>query len=314
MAVVVFHYSNSTIPSIKPNPLAPIGEYGKHGVEMFFVISGFVIYLTLRRLRHAPSASDLGKFLLRRSIRVVAPAWASLALTLAVYYGSYYFYKPLDFGWPPMTAGTAACNVFMCCSAASGHWINAVYWTLEVELCFYLSFSVLFYLWRGHAPKVVLSYFAFGVALWLSGSSRTFPMYALTFLVGVLLADVLVGEGKLAWWLPLALASLGIVYLEAGIRSVAFSAAAAVAIYALYRAKLPDWALFLGKVSFSLYLTHTLLAALSESVLKRLLPLHHSAPGKVVMLLVYCAVATAFSYVFYRVVEAPVVRRARAIR
>jgi peptidoglycan/LPS O-acetylase OafA/YrhL len=314
LLVVFFHYANSTIPSIKPNPLAAVFAYGRHGVEMFFVISGFVIYLTLQRLRGAPTLADLRKFLLRRSIRVVVPAWASLALTLVVYYSAYYLYKPLDFGWPAMTGRTAACNVVMVCSLAGGHWINAVFWTLEVELCFYLTYSVLLYLWRGDARKVIASYFIFGVALWMTGSTRTFPRYMLIFLVGVLLADALLRRIEV-WTLPLALASLAIVYAQVGIRPVAFSAVAALSIYALYKIRLPGWLLFLGTISFSLYLTHTLAAFFGESVLKRLLPtLHAESGGKVVLLFVYAAFATAWSYAFYRLIEAPVVKRARAIR
>jgi peptidoglycan/LPS O-acetylase OafA/YrhL len=314
MLVVLYHYSASTLPSIRPNPLEPLFALGKHGVEMFFVISGFVIYLTLHRIGHEPAFADLRRFLLRRTVRVVVPAWASLVLTFAVNYAAYSLHKPIDRGWLPLQASTAACNVFMVCGFASAPWMNAVYWTLEVELCFYLTFGVLYFLWRGDARKTIVSYFALGIAAWLLfGGAKPFTMYMLTFVVGVALADVLERGASRLWALPLAGAALGVLYLQAGLPSFAFSAVAGACIYLFHRVRLPDAALFLGKVSFSLYLTHTLIAYFAEGVLKHT-HLQSTPAGKVMMLFVYAAIATAWSYLFFRIVEAPVMRRARALR
>jgi peptidoglycan/LPS O-acetylase OafA/YrhL len=189
-----------------------------------------------------------------------------------------------------------------------------VYWTLEVELCFYAIFSVLFYLWRGNSTRVIATYFALGVALWILGSTKTFPVYMLTFVVGVLLADVLVRGAPLRWCLPLAVAALVIVYFRAGPISVTFCAIAAVAIYLFYEVRVREWMMFLGTVSYSLYLTHTLAAFFGEFLIRRLLPFHGTDVGKCLLVFVYIAFAVGWSYAFYRVIEAPVVRVARALR
>jgi peptidoglycan/LPS O-acetylase OafA/YrhL len=313
MMVVLYHYSTSTLPSIKPNPLAPWGAYGKYGVEMFFVISGFVIYLTLTRIPGRPALLDLRRFLLRRTVRVLVPAWAALALTFVVSYAAYLAHKPIDRGWIPLTAQTAVCNVTMTCGFASGVWMNAVYWTLEIELCFYALFGVLYYAWRGHARRTIASYFALGVAAWwFLGPAKPFFAYMLTFLVGVVLADVLVRGASRVWAFPVAAASLAVAYLQAGTPTLIFCGVAAVAIYLFYRVRLPERALFLGTISFSLYLTHTLIAYFAEGVLKHT-HAQSTGAGKVVMLLVYAAIATAWAYGFYRLIEAPVVKRARAL-
>ena len=62
LAVVFFHYAfrgyAADDRSIMPYPLlAPIAKYGYLGVELFFLISGFVILMTASRgsLRHSRS-------------------------------------------------------------------------------------------------------------------------------------------------------------------------------------------------------------------------------------------------------------------
>ena len=51
-------------------------EQGHLGVEVFFVLSGFVITHALRPLRMCPSV--VGRFVLRRSIRLDPAYWAVL--------------------------------------------------------------------------------------------------------------------------------------------------------------------------------------------------------------------------------------------
>jgi len=47
LGVVCFHFANSTLPTIKPNPLGSFFEWAKLGIPMFFIISGYVIPLSM---------------------------------------------------------------------------------------------------------------------------------------------------------------------------------------------------------------------------------------------------------------------------
>lgn len=57
-------------------------DFGKYGVELFFVISGFVIFCSLRSVN---GLKDGWNFALRRQIRLDPPYWTVLILTLAYY-------------------------------------------------------------------------------------------------------------------------------------------------------------------------------------------------------------------------------------
>ena len=57
-------------------------EVGQYGVQIFFVISGFVIAHTLRDYK--PSRVAAWNFIIRRQLRLDPPYWAVLCLTLVL--------------------------------------------------------------------------------------------------------------------------------------------------------------------------------------------------------------------------------------
>ncbi len=56
------------------------GKYGYLGVDIFFVISGFVIPWSLYRTRYA--IRDYPRFLLKRNVRLYPPYLASIAISI----------------------------------------------------------------------------------------------------------------------------------------------------------------------------------------------------------------------------------------
>src|SRR3954454_2537178 len=76
LAVVLFHYLTRYDQIYTPRGDVPFGfPFGTSGVELFFVISGFVIFMTLAR---CASASD---FLISRFSRLYPTYWAAVLLT-----------------------------------------------------------------------------------------------------------------------------------------------------------------------------------------------------------------------------------------
>ena len=64
LSVVLFHYATSSIASIKPNATSEFFEWGRLGVQVFFVISGFIIPYAMYASSY--KVNDIGKYLFRR--------------------------------------------------------------------------------------------------------------------------------------------------------------------------------------------------------------------------------------------------------
>ncbi|MDX1462721.1 MAG: acyltransferase, partial [Marinirhabdus sp.] len=106
------------------NLVTAIFAYGKHGVELFFMISGFVIFWSLKSIR---KPSD---FVVSRFARLYPVYWASVITT---------FTLVAIFGLPgrEVSFGSFLGNFLMFHNYLDIPNVDGVYWTLKVELTFY---------------------------------------------------------------------------------------------------------------------------------------------------------------------------------
>lgn len=132
LAVVLYHYLDR-----HHETLGHAGEplfwmaWGQQGVQLFFIISGFVIFMTLERTR---TALD---FVVSRFARLYPAYWAALALTVvAVVLSGIPDYRP--------NAPQVAVNLTMWQSLFLVKDVEGAYWTLYVELWFYAVMLALF--------------------------------------------------------------------------------------------------------------------------------------------------------------------------
>lgn len=138
--VFVFHYGffnpgirlDLSIPVIGNALQFPLG-FGFTGVDLFFVLSGFLLSLpfahaTLNHIEHQP----LGQYYKRRLLRVFPAYYAQLGIILI--FGGWFIV------WQPLDAGSLLAHLFMFFNVG---WdpvrpLVGVWWTLPIELSFYL--------------------------------------------------------------------------------------------------------------------------------------------------------------------------------
>ena len=117
---------------------ADIFSHGNFGVPIFFVLSGFVIAHSVGGGR--VDAAYLGRFTLRRSIRLGLPYWASIVLAIGfLSLKAAATHSPVAIPTP----GQIAAHVFYLQEILRVQEINSVYWTLCYEMQFYLLFCLL---------------------------------------------------------------------------------------------------------------------------------------------------------------------------
>lgn len=132
LAVVLFHYTTryDVIYGHSDSLIFrfPMGHYG---VQLFFMISGFVIFMTLEKMSRGMD------FIVSRFSRLYPAYWTAVLLTFAVVTFAALPGRQVGFN-------TALVNLSMLQTFAHVPLVDGVYWTLAVELCFYAIMFVLF--------------------------------------------------------------------------------------------------------------------------------------------------------------------------
>ena len=300
------------------------------GVDVFFVISGFLITGKLWRESQQPGGLSIAKFYAWR-IRRLLPA-ALVAVAVVSLFGLL-IAAPLD------RSELAADGAASALSIANMRFIGSVdyfaptsspspflhFWSLSVEEQFYLVWPALIVLltWRGGGSRRLTTALLIGVvasfalSMWLTDASPARAFYLLPTRVwqlgvGGLLALIgVLGTSRRAGalaWAGLAAVAVAGVALTAEMPYPGFAAllptAGAVAL--LYGGGAPGGPLrllaaaplrFLGKISYSLYLWHWPLLVLPLMFLERAL--------SGVEIVVAVAAAIGISWLSWRFVEQP---------
>lgn len=197
LAVVVMHArlmaADVAVRTGTPAPVEVLPLFGAWGVDLFFVISGFVMAQVVANARSAGSfEAHAGGFLLRRIGRVVPLYWiATLAMAASI--------AALPASARESTLAPwhfVASLLFVPARNWNGEWLPVlvVGWTLTFEMLFYAVIAIaLRYRWRWPVEGAA-AVLALGAAV---GASGRWPMPW-----GVLTDPLLLefGLGVAAWW------------------------------------------------------------------------------------------------------------------
>jgi peptidoglycan/LPS O-acetylase OafA/YrhL len=148
LCVVLSHYTSYSARYLGGAPFGVLVPtiYGFYAVLLFFMISGFVIYFTLERSR------TWQDFAVSRVSRLYPAYWTALTLTVVV--------DQVVFG-KPLWVGGYVVNLTMFQEFVGFQNLDLVFWSLTVELAFYVTMGLLFA--AGLLPRLELV-----AAIWLA--------------------------------------------------------------------------------------------------------------------------------------------------
>lgn len=294
---------------------------GLLGVDIFFVLSGFVITHSVVNMRITPTF--IPKFILRRSIRIDPPYWAAIAIAVAFMVLKNIFFPSESVSLPGIKDVIA--HIFYLQDLLGLGNISSVFWTLCLEFQFYLIFGIVYHLYSLilDSKKKKWSYLLllFGISLCavspaLRFSSLSLPVpgtilpYSYEFILGVIAYHCANHKLPYKYLLIGALLTVGVTTIY---KPIYFGLVPAVTLLIIYVASEHHGVSFLksiaiqwlGKISYSMYLTHAIIGWVSISFLSYLLKGFESPFVTVMIFLTGLLLSIMFAYIFYRIVENP---------
>jgi exopolysaccharide production protein ExoZ len=297
-------------------------ENGAAGVDIFFIISGFVMVISSQRLVDRPGAWRT--FLQHRVIRIVPLYWllTTVKILAVLALGGVVLRTGLDFNF------VAGSYLFLPVTDSAGHFrpVLPVGWTLTYEFLFYLFFAaalalrvdvfrivipglgliaVLALMRTDHWPNWTILFdtivveFVFGVALgkWTLRGFRLPPMIAgglvLAGLASIIILPMVSENMRvLTWGMPAFAIVAGVVSLEPFVASA-----------------LPRWLLSLGDASYSIYLSHGFVLPALGLLVGRLASSGLSTEGLTIILCLLLSSLTG--WVVFILIEYPMLRALR---
>lgn len=304
LAVCWFHFGLDT--KIVTDPFLQLsGKYGFLGVQVFFVISGFVIPWSLARSGY--KRSDYFRFISKRVLRLDPPYLMSIIVAIVIG-GGYAWYQGLDYqiDKTALLLHIGYLNTFF-----EKEWIVPVYWSLAIEFQYYLVMALIFPFLFSH--KAYLRRLTMALCL-LSPFLITFrgSLFAYTglFMLGISLCQlklkVLPRPEFILWLLLSALCSW---HFVGGVQTIV--GLATILLIAFVRIKSP-LASFLGTISYSLYLTHDTAGQFIKRILWYKL-FKGCFMGEFITLFFALIFSIAVAWLFYLVVEKPSSRLASSL-
>lgn len=291
---------------------------GSAGVNLFFVLSGFVLFLSLERGPQAPAVSAY-RFLIARAFRIF-PAVIFMAVIFTVAFG-----HTLQEFW-----GQATLTDFA---------MNGVTWTLQIEVVVAPFIVALYFLSRSLGPVVIIVAFVALTGLSFSGAwSRSLMSYGIApigqcfaFVAGMLVACfkdeiatrlarggttlvLLTGYALVLLWRPFMHGALWSHVAEV-IGSALIIAAVSYGKDSVWARWLDAaWLRFYGRISYSLYLFHPLLLVLAWSYGREWYDAGYSGSLIATVLFVTTvALITPLAWFSYVFVEKSGIRMGRAV-
>ena len=297
LAVLLHHSVQSIQAHIGPVPksIEMTLSHGNLGVDFFFVLSGFIIYLT-----NAERASDpgwLAHYVRSRIVRIYPP-YLPIGIAMAA---AYLLWPALssaqrDWGWLPtltlFPAGTPALSVA---------------WSLQHEITFYAIMGAALYF-----RQVLAAALLWAAAILLFRWSIPLAMINLEFLFGTFAAWCYL-TGKFRFPVLLTLAGLAAMVsfflLGSDDYRVLFGLGMAAILLPIIRLesdgrlRVPAFLVRAGAESYALYLLHLPFVVLAVRACARLnLPWH-------LALVTLTLASILLSKIYYRAYEQPILRR-----
>ncbi len=340
LGVIAIHSSQHSSPFT--NYLNTLVQQGKYGVQLFYVISAFTLFLSMS-VRKSTESNALRNFFIRRLFRIAPLFWCAII-----------FYLLRDGFGPRFWLGDAPAisllNIIATATFTNGwnpYWINSIVpggWSVAVEMVFYLTVPFLYQRIKSIGKAGAFTFLTLVLSLVLSKviGSRI-----------ILISDSQLWNNFLYFWLPNQMPIFGLGFVlffisrrlnmilpnlqhrkeKSCLLLIVFLTLCSILAYGKYtlpvnflygvaflvltvalqiypyRFFVNGFTMFLGKISYSAYLTHSAILPLVQRLISELSQRWEWYPTPIIHYLITFGLAVpgtlVVSYITYRLIELP---------
>lgn len=294
LMVCVFHIACGNANFLHPNSyLKQMASFGYLGVELFFVISGFIIPFSLYKSKY--TLSKFKSFLLRRLTRIEPPYIASIILVLLLNYlaskTSGFAGESFNFDIKQFFAHFGYLTEWF-----GYNWYQDIYWTLLIEFQFYILIGIVFTLLvrsklLSITTLILLMVSHFIIPLKLFHFIGLFTIGMSYFLYKI---DIINKRDMILLSIILCIFNMFTVGISEGIAGLF---AIAFMEFAVFDNKLLK---FLGTISFSLYLIH---CPIGGKIINLSLRFSNNIITKYAIFNLALVISLIIAYLFYFLIE-----------
>ena len=300
ISVCLYHFVFTTTGYITTQWILDIFSVGKYGVQLFFVISGFVIPWAMYNARF--KFKNIFTFLLKRLCRLEPPYLFSIILALVILFLRERLLGAENSHIEVSTKQVLLHLGYLIPFFKNYHWLNQVYWTLAIEFQYYFFIALLFIPLLKAKILIRICIYSSIVALSFIGTS-SFLFYGLpVFLLGILVFLFLSGLiHKIEFSITLFLVFSFCLY-KYDAWSVIYMSILVASLLFFRNAKILGLH-FLGKFSYSIYLIHPIIGASIINILS-----HHvnTTPIQKIGVILLGILVTIFgAWITYIFIESP---------
>lgn len=278
-------------------------DFVRYGLHIFFIISGFVITHSLiskhYEIRHYP------KFMAKRLIRIQPTYLAVLAIGVS-YFMIRNILLPGNKVFDDIDGYHILAHVFYYVDFTDYKWVNIVFWTLAIEFQFYTVYALIFPLIKKYRFILLILMLP---SIFLVHMYETALHHIAIFTIGIVMAFFYNKKITLKEFLFYILISSAVILYVHGLKIFLFTLP--VYLIVLNPLKFPSKFLtFLGKISYSLFLVHTITAFSIINIAHRFPKTLFNKIGFTLIALIVTIIA---SYLMYRFVEKPTAKLSKKI-
>jgi len=282
-------------------------DFGQEGVYVFFVISGMVMPLSLDRIRYR--VSDFFVFMGKRILRLNPPMIVSACIVAFTSWSM--IHNDVYNGWHLLLASATLTAPFF-----DLPWVNDIYWTLFVEMQYYIYIALAFPLLTHSVANLrrftVICLLAISfLSLGMEGNSAksNLPFHLPVFLMGYYLFMRHTSRiNEWEFWIGLITCVAVCAYLTGVLHALGFRIAlTALITTAVIRFAKSGLSLLgkIGTVSYSLYLMHWPVISTLCYLMGGLLS--HYVGSLIVFVTIQLA-SIAIAFLFFSVIERPALK------